>query len=117
MINSEAIRKINYAINPLIQFKTLLKFVKNEDYIIKHPNYFNSSIGSHVRHSFDHYNTVLEITKNRTFTYDTRKRETLVETDVNAGIHECENIIKKISSDNFLSSIDIGKEFLKYTYN
>lgn len=118
MKNPKAIKTINYAIYPLLQFETLLKLVKNEDYVVKHPFYFNSSIGSHVRHSFDHYNTVLENIKNSTtsFTYDKRKRETLVETDRNAGINECDNLMKQIASQSLLSYIDLGKfyHFEKY---
>ncbi len=109
MISCKNSKTINYAIHPLLQFKTLLKFVKNEDYIVKHPIYFDSSIGSHVRHSFDHYNTLLEnVNNNNLFTYDKRKRETLVETNVIAGLQECENIIKKISSEKLFDSIDLG---------
>ena len=111
MINSNSIKTINYAIYPLLQFKTLLKMVKHEDYAMKHPIYFNSSIGSHVRHSFDHYNTILEnVTSNKSslFKYDKRKRETLVETDINASLHECEILIKQMSSPSILESIDLG---------
>ena len=71
--------------------------------------YFDSSIGSHVRHSLDHYNTVLENVKNNNlFTYDQRRRQTIVETDVIAGLHQCENIIKQISSQNVFDSHNLG---------
>jgi hypothetical protein len=107
IINS--IKTINYAIHPLQQFKILLKFIKNDDYSIKHSMFFDSSIGSHVRHSFDHYNTVLENYGDKTlFTYDKRKRETIIETDINAGLNECENIIKQLSSQNILNNINSG---------
>ena len=116
IINSQMIKTINYAIHPLLQFKTLFKFIKNEDYAIKHSMFFDSSIGSHVRHSFDHYNTVLENYGDKTlFTYDKRKRETFIETDINAGLNECENIIKQLSSQNILN-YNINSGIYLYIY-
>jgi hypothetical protein len=62
------------------EHEVVLNQVKLADYCKKHPDVFDSSVGMHMRHSFDHFSTALG--KAHLLEYDRRGRGTAIETDL-----------------------------------
>jgi hypothetical protein len=92
----------------LSQKESVLRAVSKEDYTRKHPQFLGSSVGGHVRHSLDHFSRILFCKGGASgipiVEYDTRQRDTDIETDsaealkeVQRQMVEIENVITKES--------------------
>ncbi len=69
---------ITHAKSVLQQKKRLLDMISAHDYVKKLPEYYNSSIGEHVRHSTQHYQKLIT---DDVATYDQRIRHNDIETN------------------------------------
>lgn len=59
----------------------LLERITPEHYATAHPNCFNNSVGSHMRHNLDHFTCLLAGLPAGRVDYDARTRDKLVEID------------------------------------
>jgi hypothetical protein len=59
----------------------LLERFSPEQYAHAHPNCFNNSVGSHMRHNLDHFTCLLAGLPDGRVDYDARTRDKLVETE------------------------------------
>ena len=108
------------ALGILSQKRTVLETVNAEDYIRKLPAFFNGSIGAHIRHSLDHFQSLLTAMRNandtdmdRLVDYDTRKRNTDIETDIAVALRAVQNVELQLRS---LSDKDLGSAILRVSF-
>ena len=91
----------------LSQKKTILKAISNEDYVRSHHQFLNASVGSHIRHSLDHFSKILYRNNLHSsgvpiIDYDTRQRNTSVQDDRSVGLKEVEKLMTLMDeSDSF----------------
>ena len=94
---SEKIRGLAVAL--LGQKRSILEYINPEDYTKPCQSIFNASVGSHIRHSLNHYQSLLSaIESNSTINYDDRQRNTVIEVDKFAAISELDIIQAKITT-------------------
>lgn len=79
----ESIEELIYAINLL----------SNEEYSFKTKEFSNASIGEHVRHIFNFYESILKGIETEKIDYDKRNRDSKMETDVFYSISRFKEII------------------------
>eukprot|EP01038_Epipyxis_sp_PR26KG_P006086 gene6086-8388_t len=110
--------------NDLLKQKLyILRTVNENDYVKKMDDFYHASIGSHIRHSLDHTRKIIELfsdkanddslnmcqqpsnisndavtIENTIIDYDSRERNTLIETNKKEAIIVVENLIKLIPS-------------------
>lgn len=76
----------------------LLKKHSSESYCHADPARFGSSVGSHLRHVLDHYNSVLAGASEGKVDYDNRKRRTEVETSLEQGLATLRRVKEELES-------------------
>jgi uncharacterized damage-inducible protein DinB len=76
----------------------------------------NSSVGQHVRHVIEFYQTVLNGVSNKVIDYDARQRDLQTETDLNYALQQLKSINNNFSSQltdlNLSLMVDFGGEKL-----
>ena len=91
---------IKYAKTILRQKIYLLRIVTANDYILR--IYPSSSIGAHIRHSLDHFNTILRYKEDPDhLNYDVRNRRGDIEECRKAAIRSCELLIESLDNIRF----------------
>lgn len=84
----------------------LLESLSDKEYSFDDSNYFQSSMGKHMRHILDHYQSLVNGWHNKV-DYDARQRNTKVEYDRNAAIDKCQQLIHQLTTfENSQSSLD-----------
>lgn len=84
----------------------LLRMVTANDYILRIDP--SSSIGAHIRHSLDHFNTVLKYQENPDhLNYDERNRQSDIEGCRSAAIRNCEIIIGSLDDMRFDEEVKV----------
>jgi hypothetical protein len=84
----------NAARSILSQQAFILETISDDDYVKHHPFYLGSSVGGHVRHVLDHWSKLMNhdyaISSTDAIDYDSRERNTEIETNrlVALGINE-----------------------------
>jgi uncharacterized damage-inducible protein DinB len=89
----------------LNEIKKVLQQLTNEQYNFSSNTLFGATIGQHVRHILEFYQSVLAGLKVNTINYDNRKRNLLIETDAPYAIQIIDEInanLKKIKMDKLL---------------
>lgn len=110
------------SVSVLRQGREALSMLKVSDYTIRSPAFYNASVGGHMRHILDHYQRVVYSHQNPSLVlnYDERKRDTLVETSVQASLDSIDDMIKTIPSLDMTRSVEVSfmgddKTFEAYT--
>lgn len=86
---------LNQASSMLDQHKSIIQAVSSVDYTKQQEDFFNATIGSHIRHSLSHFSCALN-QEVKILQYDIRVRGSPVEYDRNAAlslIHELVNTL------------------------
>lgn len=107
----------------LQQKKSVLTMIKPSDYVHKNERIYNSSIGSHIRHSLDHFQClalIINISTKKVANYDERQRKTEVETNPLAALVVIEQLELSIRDWDLSQSVDVSFiadniEFNSYT--
>ena len=113
----------------LKQKRNILGMLNEDHYILKHPKYFDASVGQHFRHILDHFNALMNTTTSTSNTinsipmvdYDTRKRDTKIESSIQAAnesissiesqvIRDYDMMLKKFVDATFMSD-ESGKKY------
>lgn len=86
-----------YARSILSQKIGILKLISSEDYNRKSDR--SSSVGGHMRHSLDHFDSVLGVREdNSVLDYDSRNRNTDVERFEDAALLKCMNLLSRLTT-------------------
>lgn len=83
-----------YCKENLNEIKNVLLQLTNEQYTFQSTTLFGATIGQHVRHILEFYQSVLNGSQSKVINYDNRERNLLIETNTDIAI----NMIDKISS-------------------
>ncbi len=88
----------------------VINLITAEDYVKKVPNIYHSSIGSHLRHSFDHFSALLRAaSSNEGFAnYDERARDTIVESNREAAVNLIQEMKDKIDQLDLNKNIEVS---------
>jgi uncharacterized damage-inducible protein DinB len=89
----------------LNEIKKVLQQLINEQYHLPSGTLFGATIGQHVRHILEFYQSALDGLKTNTINYDSRKRNLLIETDAQYAIQIIDEIyasLYQISFDKLL---------------
>lgn len=90
----------DYAKMILTQKMEVLNLISCEDYTRRVLS--ASTVGAHMRHSLDHFNAVLNANaENTVLDYDSRKRNTDVESIRLSALRTCENLLRKVHDSTF----------------
>jgi hypothetical protein len=90
----------DYAKTILTQKIEVLTLISCEDYSRRVPS--SSTIGAHMRHSLDHFNAVLNANaENTVLDYDSRERNTGIESNRLSALKTCENLLFKVHDSTF----------------
>lgn len=92
-----------YCQENLIEIKKVLLQLTNEQYVFPSTTLFGATIGQHVRHILEFYQSVFNGLATKTINYDNRKRNLLIETD-------CQYAIQIIDEINAALALDILDE-------
>jgi len=82
----------------LDQVLELLERLEPETYVKTSPIFGNSAIGGHVRHSLEHYESLLTGLPEGRVNYDRRARNPIIETQPAAAIASTQNLKTKLSA-------------------
>ena len=101
---------VHQALNLLNQKLYVLELVTAEDYVKKVPIIFDSSVGSHLRHSLDHFTRLIDAANspNKFANYDERKRNTVIEIDPSEAKNVIEGMKEKIQLMNLSSDVEVS---------
>ena len=91
-----------YCQENLNEIKKVLLQLTNEQYCYPSSTLFGATIGQHVRHILEFYQSVFNGSATKTINYDNRKRNLLIETDCQYAIQ----IIDEINSGLALDIVD-----------
>jgi len=104
-----------YSESVLLQLRSLMKVITQEQYVAKYPIFnqsakqlvhTDSAIGSHVRHIYDHYGKVLALSRSdrnngsvngTVLSYDIRTRGTDVESNLASAIDMNDVLVKRLA--------------------
>ena len=90
----------DYAKMILTQKMEVLNLISCEDYTRRVLS--SSTVGAHMRHSLDHFNAVLNANaENTVLDYDSRERNTDVESIRLSALKTCENLLQKVHDSTF----------------
>jgi len=92
----------------LLEIKSLLMGLSNEQFNRKLEILSNASIGQHVRHILEFYKCLFEAQKSKVVNYDDRNRDTMLETDLKfaiSTIEQIEKVLVEVNSDFALSFV------------
>lgn len=90
----------DYAKMILTQKMEVLNLISCEDYTRRVLS--QSTVGAHMRHSLDHFNAVLNANAGNTvLDYDSRERNTDVESIRLSALKTCENLLQKVRDSTF----------------
>lgn len=84
----------------LNQLKNILTQINNNDLCKKLPVLSYSSIGMHIRHVLEFYTCLIEARQTKIINYDSRKRNTELENDIDICVFSIDDIIKNINTFN-----------------
>jgi len=90
-------------IHILEQSLILLRRLDDEIYTQTMPPLFQSGVGSHIRHCLDFYGAFLRGIPEGRIDYDTRERDTVIETNRETGIQTIEATIQQMRTLDFLT--------------
>jgi hypothetical protein len=107
LVNNENYQTLgNSARNILSQQGFILETISDEDYVKHHPFYLGSSVGGHVRHVLDHWSKLMNHdyaissteAKGDAIDYDSRERNTEIETNRLVALKINERILHQLNS-------------------
>ncbi|MGM5469704.1 DinB family protein [Flavobacteriaceae bacterium LMO-SS05] len=78
--------------------KVLLQLTKDQ-YTFQSTTLFGATIGQHVRHILEFYQSILNGLESKVINYDNRERNILVETDTRIAIQVIDDICSKLNED------------------
>ncbi|TCL64577.1 DinB family protein [Mariniflexile fucanivorans] len=90
----------NYCKENLNEIKTVLLQLTNEQYTFQSTTLFGATIGQHVRHIIEFYQSVFSGFEAKTINYDNRVRNLSIETDTKIAIQVIDEICAKLKTEN-----------------
>ena len=90
-------------IHILEQSLILLRRLDDDVYTQTMPPLFQSGLGSHIRHCLDFYGAFLRGIQEGRIDYDARERDTVIETNREAGVRAIEATIQQMRTLDFLT--------------
>ncbi|MFN7045523.1 MAG: DinB family protein [Flavobacterium sp.] len=78
----------------------LLRQLTNEEYVLQHPELSNATIGEHMRHIIELLGCLVENYEYGLINYDDRKRDILLQTNINDAIFIMEKYLNEIDKPN-----------------
>lgn len=84
----------------LNEIKRVLLQLTNDQYTFQSTTLFGATIGQHVRHILEFYQSALNGIKTKVINYDNRERNLLIETDIDIAIQVIDEIYTKLNEDN-----------------
>ncbi|MFD2917233.1 DinB family protein [Psychroserpens luteus] len=88
-----------YCKENLNEIKKVLLQLTNEQYTFQSTTLFGATIGQHVRHILEFYQSVFNGFEFKLINYDNRERNLLIETDTNIAIQVIDEICSKLNED------------------
>lgn len=85
----------------LNEIKNVLQHLTNEQYQFPSETLFGATIGQHVRHILEFYQSVLDGLKVNAINYDKRRRDLLIETETRRAIQIIDEISENLNQINF----------------
>lgn len=89
-----------YCKENLNEIKNVLLQLTNDQYTFQSGTLFGATIGQHVRHILEFYQSVLYGFESKVINYDNRERNLLIETDTTIAIRVIDEICSKLKVDN-----------------
>jgi hypothetical protein len=90
------------------QIIQLINQLDNTSYTLSHPELSNATIGEHIRHIIEMYQSLLKSYDSGIINYDKRERSLQIQTDICFTIEAIQNILTNIDLDNKELSIEQG---------
>ena len=88
-----------YCKDNLNEIKNVLLQLTNEQYTLQSTTLFGASIGQHVRHILEFYQSVFNGFISKIINYDNRERNLLIETDTAYAVQLIDEICLKLAED------------------
>lgn len=88
-----------YCKENLIEIKCVLQQLSNAQYCHPSATLFGATIGQHVRHILEFYQSVLKGYSDEIINYDHRERNLIIETDVQFAIQKIDAISQKLAEN------------------
>ena len=88
-----------YCKQNIVEIKELLLQLTNDQYVYGAKFLFNATIGQHVRHIIEFYQSVLVSSDSNIINYDDRERNLLIETDIDFAIEILNSIYSVLEID------------------
>lgn len=89
--------------------------LKDGDYKQKIESFYGASVGQHIRHSVNHFETLLSASKQswgydteKVFNYDNRSRDTLLESDRETALRTIDGLASALPKLHLDSFVNIG---------
>lgn len=89
-----------YCKENLNEIKNVLLQLTNDQYSFQSETLFGATIGGHVRHILEFYQSVLNGFESKIINYDNRERNILIESDTRTAILVIEEICSKLNLEN-----------------
>ncbi|MDP5105010.1 MAG: DinB family protein [Polaribacter sp.] len=89
----------NYCKENLNEIKNVVSKLSDAQYTFQSTNLFGSTIGQHVRHILEVYQSVLNGFETKVINYDDRARNLVLETDTNSAIEVIDEICLKLTGN------------------
>lgn len=100
-----------YCQENLIKIKHLLLKLSNTQYTHASSTLLGASIGQHVRHILEFYQSVFKGVEAKQINYDNRERNVLIETKTNFAIELIEDICNKLERDTVEQNLILQANF------
>ena len=84
----------------LIEIKSVLLQLTNKQYTFQSKTLFGATIGQHVRHILEFYQSIFGGLESKVVNYDNRERNLSIETDTKIAIQVIDKICSKLREDN-----------------
>jgi len=106
--SSSSQKVIEFARSSLLKNEELLAHLSDKLYTNKHPGFYNASIGSHMRHTLDHYSALLDRPFGTIASYDERQRGTDVENNRAAALKRNRELMEMLDCQATDEAVEVS---------
>ncbi len=92
------VHSVHYNIDSWKKAETVMLSLSDVVYTSLYKDFFNSSVGSHIRHLLDHYHVFLEGLETARIDYDRRPRNQRLETDLDEAVSAVRSLMIRLES-------------------
>jgi len=93
------------------QLKDLLSKIKQNDYQRTPGILSGASVGQHIRHILEFYLLLVNGSSDRIISYDKRKRDVRLETDISFALTTADNLVTEIETLNLSDKIKLDADY------